>query len=147
MVYPKHLRARTLACGLVAQSLLNQGCVTDICALARAEGMLMTKPPDHSPPAGFWALLREPDGHTRVHSYGQEMGLASDLASTSRPRPWPGSSRSCGALPRREGRDGLGACRALSQGQNAMPSPCERGIAHHSSGEISQALRSGQALP
>lgn len=62
---------------------LGVGCATpqrllDLCALARAEGVLMTEPRDDGPPVGIWAFLRDPDGHTLELSYGQEIGLASD---------------------------------------------------------------------
>ncbi|WP_255094631.1 VOC family protein [Synechococcus sp. J7-Johnson] len=59
---------------------LGVGCATperllELCALARAEGVLLADPRDDGPPVGIWAFLRDPDGHTLELSYGQEIGL------------------------------------------------------------------------
>ena len=43
---------------------------------ARAEGALIQGPVDHGPPVGYWAFLRDPDGHTLEISHGQEVALA-----------------------------------------------------------------------
>lgn len=50
--------------------------VDELCARARAEGMLIQEPTDSGPPVGYWALLHDPDGHTLELSHGQEIGLA-----------------------------------------------------------------------
>jgi catechol 2,3-dioxygenase-like lactoylglutathione lyase family enzyme len=50
--------------------------VDRLCAAARAEGCLASGPLDAGPPVGYWAFLRDPDGHTLELSYGQEVGLA-----------------------------------------------------------------------
>ena len=39
-------------------------------------GCLLKPPEDSGPPVGYWALLRDPDGHTLEISYGQELKLA-----------------------------------------------------------------------
>ena len=46
------------------------------CALARAEGVVVDGPHDWGDPVGYWAFLRDPDGHTLEVSHGQEVGLA-----------------------------------------------------------------------
>ncbi len=45
------------------------------CAQARVEGILIREPMDSGPPIGYWAFLKDPDGHTVELSYGQEVGL------------------------------------------------------------------------
>jgi catechol 2,3-dioxygenase-like lactoylglutathione lyase family enzyme len=43
---------------------------------ARAEGILLSGPTESGPPVGYWAMLRDPDGHNLEPSFGQEVGLA-----------------------------------------------------------------------
>jgi len=50
--------------------------VDELCELARAEECLISGPKDSGPPVGYWAFLRDPDGHTLELSYGQDVGLA-----------------------------------------------------------------------
>ena len=47
----------------------------NLCNKARSEGLLVKEPQDSGYPVGYWALLRDPDGHTLELSYGQEVGL------------------------------------------------------------------------
>lgn len=49
--------------------------VDRLCELARAEGCLVDDPADYGPPVGYWAFLRDPDGHTLEISFGQEVAL------------------------------------------------------------------------
>lgn len=49
--------------------------VDALCDLARQEGCLLQAPQDSGYPIGYWAFLRDPDGHTLELSYGQEIGL------------------------------------------------------------------------
>lgn len=46
-----------------------------LCNQARQEGVLVQGPKDSQYPVGYWAFLRDPDGHTLELSYGQEIGL------------------------------------------------------------------------
>jgi catechol 2,3-dioxygenase-like lactoylglutathione lyase family enzyme len=46
-----------------------------LCDQARQEGILVEEPKDSGYPVGYWAFLRDPDGHTLELSYGQEIGL------------------------------------------------------------------------
>uniref|UniRef100_A0A832H745 VOC family protein n=1 Tax=Oscillatoriales cyanobacterium SpSt-402 TaxID=2282168 RepID=A0A832H745_9CYAN len=46
-----------------------------LCNKARQEGILVEGPKDSGYPVGYWAFLRDPDGHTLELSYGQEIGL------------------------------------------------------------------------
>ncbi|MDJ0571002.1 MAG: VOC family protein [Pleurocapsa sp. MO_192.B19] len=46
-----------------------------LCDKARSEGVLIKEPQDSGYPIGYWAFLRDPDGHTLELSYGQEIGL------------------------------------------------------------------------
>lgn len=60
---------------------LGVGCETRaeidaLCARADAEGVLLRGPMDYGAPVGYWAFLRDPDGHTLEISHGQEIGLA-----------------------------------------------------------------------
>lgn len=49
-----------------------------LCEKARQEGFLLQEPKDSGYPIGYWAFLRDPDGHTLELSYGQEIGLTVD---------------------------------------------------------------------
>jgi catechol 2,3-dioxygenase-like lactoylglutathione lyase family enzyme len=60
---------------------LGVGCPTrervdELCARAREDAVLLQGPTDSGPPVGYWAFLRDPDGHTLELSFGQEVGLA-----------------------------------------------------------------------
>ena len=46
-----------------------------LCEKARQDGVLLEEPKDSGYPVGYWAFLRDPDGHTLELSYGQEIGL------------------------------------------------------------------------
>ena len=50
--------------------------VDRLCLVAEEAGCLLKPPEDSGPPVGYWALLRDPDGHTLEISYGQELKLA-----------------------------------------------------------------------
>ncbi len=59
--------------------------VDQLCEAARAEGRLRKEPWDSESPAGYLAMLSDPDGHTLELSYGQQTGLA--VESESKPEP------------------------------------------------------------
>ena len=46
-----------------------------LCDRARSSGVLIKEPQDSGYPVGYWAFLRDPDGHTLELSVGQEVGL------------------------------------------------------------------------
>lgn len=46
-----------------------------LCEQARQDQVLLQEPQDSGYPVGYWAFLRDPDGHTLELSYGQEVGL------------------------------------------------------------------------
>lgn len=52
-----------------------------LCEQARQEGILVDSPKDSGYPIGYWAFLRDPDGHTLELSYGQEIGLTIEKAN------------------------------------------------------------------
>lgn len=54
--------------------------VDRLCDEARREGILIEGPHDSGYPAGYWAFLRDPDGHTLEIAYGQEVGLTVENA-------------------------------------------------------------------
>jgi catechol 2,3-dioxygenase-like lactoylglutathione lyase family enzyme len=59
---------------------LGVGCASQeqmdaLCAQARQEGVLIDGPKTSAYPVGYWAFLRDPDGHTLELSFGQEVGL------------------------------------------------------------------------
>ena len=56
--------------------------VDRLCELAEREGHLILGPSDDGPPVGYWALLRDPDGHNLELSYGQQVALAVGTART-----------------------------------------------------------------
>lgn len=49
--------------------------VDRLCKEAESEGILLDGPTDSGYPVGYWAFLRDPDGHTLEIAYGQEVGL------------------------------------------------------------------------
>ena len=54
--------------------------VDHLVELARKEGCLALGPIDSGYPVGYWAFLRDPDGHQLEISFGQEVGLAVEHA-------------------------------------------------------------------
>ena len=46
-----------------------------LCVEAKADQCLIAGPMDYGAPVGYWAFLRDPDGHTLEISFGQEVGL------------------------------------------------------------------------
>ncbi len=42
---------------------------------AREQHCLIAGPMDYGPPVGYWAFIRDPDGHTLEVSHGQQVGL------------------------------------------------------------------------
>ncbi|HKF59522.1 MAG TPA: VOC family protein [Blastocatellia bacterium] len=51
-----------------------------LCDQARSDGILIEGPVDAGYPVGYFALLRDPDGHTLELAHGQEVGLAVGFA-------------------------------------------------------------------
>lgn len=54
--------------------------VDRLCDQARSEERLIGGPSDYGPPVGYWAFIRDPDGHTLEVSHGQDVGLAVEAA-------------------------------------------------------------------
>jgi catechol 2,3-dioxygenase-like lactoylglutathione lyase family enzyme len=54
--------------------------VDRLCAIAGTEGVLIEGPTDSGYPVGYWAFLRDPDGHTLELAFGQEVGLTVESA-------------------------------------------------------------------
>jgi catechol 2,3-dioxygenase-like lactoylglutathione lyase family enzyme len=52
-----------------------------LCDQAREAGILLEEPKDSGYPIGYWAFLRDPDGHTLELSCGQEVGLVVEKAT------------------------------------------------------------------
>ena len=48
---------------------------------AKEEDCLIGGPMDSGPPVGYWAFLRDPDGHTLELSFGQEVADAVDRSA------------------------------------------------------------------
>ena len=66
---------------LLPYAHLGVGCesreeVDRLAALAREDGCLAREPEDSGYPVGYWAFLKDPDGHSLELSHGQEVGLA-----------------------------------------------------------------------
>lgn len=59
----------------------SQAEVDRLCDLARDSQCLLREPEDSGPPVGYWALIRDPDGHTLEVAYGQEVGSAIQRAA------------------------------------------------------------------
>ncbi|MEA5626437.1 VOC family protein [Nostoc sp. UHCC 0251] len=58
----------------------NRGEIDRLCNEAHAEGILLDGPNDWGYPVGYWAYLRDPDGHTLEISYGQEISFTVEQA-------------------------------------------------------------------
>ncbi len=57
--------------------------IDELCKTAQEDGCLIAGPMDYGPPVGYWAFLRDPDGHTLEISFGQEVGVAVDESRES----------------------------------------------------------------
>jgi catechol 2,3-dioxygenase-like lactoylglutathione lyase family enzyme len=55
--------------------------VDRLCEEAQLEGVLIKGPQDGGSTVGYWAFLKDPDGHTLEISYGQEVGFTVQQAS------------------------------------------------------------------
>ena len=62
----------------------SRGEVDRRCELARRDDCLLREPEDSGPPVGYWALLRDPDGHTLEIAHGQDVGLATATGGATR---------------------------------------------------------------
>jgi catechol 2,3-dioxygenase-like lactoylglutathione lyase family enzyme len=74
------IQTSTVASVLSPLAHLGVGCqsreiMDSLCEKARQEGVLLQEPKDSGYPVGYWAFLRDPDGHTLELSHGQEIGL------------------------------------------------------------------------
>jgi catechol 2,3-dioxygenase-like lactoylglutathione lyase family enzyme len=74
------IEAENVADPLRPVAHLGVGCpsredVDALCRRAREDDVLLAGPFDYGPPVGYWAFLRDPDGHTLEVSHGQEVGL------------------------------------------------------------------------
>ena len=56
--------------------------VDRLCASAKEDGRTVLGPLDSGPPVGYWAYIVDPDGHNLEISYGQEVGLTVERASS-----------------------------------------------------------------
>jgi catechol 2,3-dioxygenase-like lactoylglutathione lyase family enzyme len=79
-------QADSVANPLLPFAHLGVGCASRaegdrLAALARDEGRLVGGPTDSGPPVGYWAFIKDPDGHTLEISFGQEVGLTVEGAS------------------------------------------------------------------
>jgi hypothetical protein len=61
--------------------------VDRLCELARGEDRSVLGPTDSGRPVGYWAIIRDPDGHNLEVSFGQEVGLAVGEARRTTARP------------------------------------------------------------
>lgn len=66
-------------------SHLGVGCESRVeidrrCEEATRDGCLVAGPTDSGFPIGYWAFLRDPDGHTLELSFGQEIGFTVESA-------------------------------------------------------------------
>jgi len=57
--------------------------VDRLCKKAQQNGIAVEGPIDSPPPVGYWAFLRDPDGHTLELSYGQEVAFTVEEAAQS----------------------------------------------------------------
>lgn len=65
---------------LLPESHLGVACesreeIDRLCKEAQGERILIKGPKDYGAPVGYWAYLRDPNGHTLEISYGQEVNF------------------------------------------------------------------------
>ena len=68
--------------GHIGLGVAERADVDRLCAAARAERRPVYGPEDSGPPVGYWGYIVDPDGHNLELSYGQEVGLTVDQASS-----------------------------------------------------------------
>ena len=56
-----------------------------LCNEAQREGILLKGPNDWGSPVGYWAYIRDPDGHTLEISYGQKINFLVEQAALEHP--------------------------------------------------------------
>lgn len=64
----------------IGVALESRAAVDAVCARARAAGCLIDGPCEAPAPVGYWAYLRDPDGHTLEVSFGQDIGATTATA-------------------------------------------------------------------
>lgn len=74
------IEAEEVAHPLLPFAHLGVGCksrdeIDRLATEAEREGALISGPEDWGAPVGYWAFLRDPDGHTLELSFGQEVAL------------------------------------------------------------------------
>jgi catechol 2,3-dioxygenase-like lactoylglutathione lyase family enzyme len=57
-------------------SVVSRADVDDVADRARARGRLALGPTDSGHPVGYWAIIRDPDGHQLEVSHGQDVSSA-----------------------------------------------------------------------
>jgi catechol 2,3-dioxygenase-like lactoylglutathione lyase family enzyme len=62
--------------------------VDRLCALARADGCLISGPDEVGPPVGYMALLRDPNGHNLELAYGQQVSRTVAESSLAGEAAW-----------------------------------------------------------
>jgi catechol 2,3-dioxygenase-like lactoylglutathione lyase family enzyme len=60
--------------------------VDRLCSEAKQDDRLALGPCDSGYPVGYWAFIRDPDGHNLEISYGQEVGFTVSEAKQEEPR-------------------------------------------------------------
>lgn len=79
------LKVPKVSGALLPESHLGVACesreeVDRLCNDAQSEAILIKGPNDWGSPVGYWAYIRDPDGHTLEISYGQEINLVVEQA-------------------------------------------------------------------
>jgi catechol 2,3-dioxygenase-like lactoylglutathione lyase family enzyme len=67
----------------VGMGVASRAEVDDLCVRARGEERTVMGPIDSGPPVGYWAYIVDPDGHNLEISFGQEVGLTVDAATSA----------------------------------------------------------------
>jgi catechol 2,3-dioxygenase-like lactoylglutathione lyase family enzyme len=64
-------------------ALASHEAVDQLCDAAKLAGVLIEGPHDSGAIVGYWAFLRDPDGHTLEISYGQEISFTVQQANVA----------------------------------------------------------------
>jgi catechol 2,3-dioxygenase-like lactoylglutathione lyase family enzyme len=78
LIQAANVEHRLAGMGHVGVGCASRAELDRLVARARAEHCLVRGPVDMGPPAGYWAFLRDPDGHQLELSFGQEIGRVAD---------------------------------------------------------------------
>lgn len=80
LIESEHIRTVLRPAAHLGVACASRAEVDRLCEIARREERLLDGPTESGPPVGYWAFLRDPDGHSLEISFGQEVGTTVEEA-------------------------------------------------------------------